>query len=125
MTVPVFVDRNPQAIADYVMREYAIAADAWELLAVKMGKAYDIAYKAQETVLQAVKARKLENAKADQFAFNFVLSLLTVGVAGATGGALARSIFEDRQKTAIDAAKAVGQSNVQQIVAQFRDVLDP
>lgn len=125
MPIPSYVERTPQKISDYVAREYSVATDAWELMAVKFTRAYKVASSLQESALQKVKARKIARAKADQAAFNFLLSILTVGVAGGVGGALARGIFADTQKNAIDAAKQIGQFAVQQPPAALRDLLDP
>jgi hypothetical protein len=79
------VERTPDAINSYVARQYSIASDAWELMAVRFSKAHSAATKGQEAVLQTVKARKLDQAKSEQFAINFVLSLITVGIAGVRG----------------------------------------
>jgi hypothetical protein len=125
MPLPSNVEWTPQAIESYLTREYSKATDAWNLMAVKFAKAYKAASDKQKTVLKAVKARKLEEAQSEQFAYNFIFSILTVGIAGGAGGALARSIFADTQKNAIDAAKQVGQFLVRQGAAPIWDVLDP
>ena len=67
----------------------------------------------------------MEQARAQQFAVNFALSLLTVGIAGGVGGAIARAAFADKQKTAQDAMKQVGQLLINTPVAKLREVFDP
>jgi hypothetical protein len=110
MALPTSVDRNdPKDIFDYFEGELKTCYDNWTNFINKLGKSYKDAYEANKTVLTHVKNKKLADAKREEMAFNFMLSLLTVGIAGGAASKLVGAIFEKSGKAAQDAGKQVFQ----------------
>jgi len=85
-------------LQDYIHEAVA----AWKLYADRASQAYARAYQAQGNLLRAVKKELDEARKKEEETAIFMLSLVTVGVAGPVAGYLAGKVATQLEKEAAD-----------------------
>src|SRR5271154_1863460 len=107
--IPPSVDRTVNGYIGYLAEEINRAWAHWDHFCTQVSAAYSDAYDLNGSVLGHVKNRKIERKAADEAAMSFVLSLLTVGVAGAAAGPIAEKILDEgvAQNAAKDIVKQV------------------
>jgi hypothetical protein len=111
MSIPETVPKTAAGYIEYLADSINIADKLWTHYAWATSSAYATAYKQNLEVLGKVKKKQQQRRAETEAAMAFVLSLLTVGLAGGVAGALARKF----------ASKAYGGSKVAEDVA--KDVL--
>jgi hypothetical protein len=96
MTIPKTVPQTEAGYTDYLHDTVNLADKMWSHYGWVFSSAYSTAYKRHQTTLGKVK-NAIEKQKRDDFGrMSFALSLLTVGVGGATAGAIARFMYESK-----------------------------
>lgn len=102
--IPATVAKTVDGYIGYLAQQIRRANDHWEHFGTAVSAAYAKAYDLNGKVLGQVRDLQVARKAADDAAMSFVLSLLTVGVAGAAASSITKAITS---KVAQDAAKDV------------------
>ena len=112
MPIPATVPQTVAGHLEFLGDQINLADKMWTHYAWAVSKAYATAYKKHMATLGHVK-KALERQKQEDYnRMSFALSVLTVGVAGGVGGAVARFMYE-KERNLQDAAKDVIKSAMQ------------
>jgi hypothetical protein len=131
MSIPNTVHNTPEAIIKYLEDKANEANDLWTNYAATVANAYASAYKRQVDLLTNVKIVQQAQIQADHELVTYVLSMFTVGVAGAAAGYIARRLAEGVENEINNQMVADGMKNVIQRAQQgpnpndVLEMLDP
>src|SRR6516225_6397802 len=112
MAIPSTVPQTAAGYIDYLASQINLADKMWTHYAWAVSGAYAKAYGLNSGALREAKVVIERQKQSDYDRMSFALSLLTVGVAGATAGAVARSMYESKKLE--DAAKDIIKRALQQ-----------
>lgn len=122
--IPATVPHTVDGYMGYLSKQIERANDHWDHYGKVISAAYATAYDDHQRALNYVQQHQRAQKDADEAAMSFLLSLLTVGVAGAAAGAFARSISEN-SKPVEDAAKDMVKDVLKGGVSRLGQALSP